>query len=435
MFERITEETVQFIQESPTAFHVTEGIRRRLLEAGFRELDERKRNWLLEPGGKYFVRRNGSSVISFRLPAGALEAIHLTASHSDAPGFKIKPDPEIESAGCVKLNIEPYGGMLKATWYDRPLTVAGRVLYDDGGAIRSSLIHIQKDLMIIPSLAIHMNRDANEKTAGNVQTDMLPLFAAGEKQGDFLKEAAAAAGLSADETDRILDMDLFLVNRMEPSVWGKQGAFLSGPRLDDLMCCYATFAGFTAAGSSDGILAMHCVFDNEEVGSRTKQGAESTFLPDCLTRIAEALGVSWTQMLSAAAKGLMISADNAHAVHPNHVDKADPVNRPVINGGIVLKSHAGQKYTTDAVSAAHVIRLCRAHGIKMQRFVNRSDQAGGSTLGNIANTQLSMNTADIGLAQLAMHSAYETAGTEDLKSLAEFCRYFYEEALAPVAEY
>ena len=430
MCDNAVTDFMTFLNESPSVFHVVHALAERLEAAGFVRLSETKTSWDLTPGGNYFVTRNDSAMISFRLPEKRTEILRILAGHSDSPTFKIKPDPEIASAGCVKLNIEPYGGMLKSTWYDRPLTVAGRVLTDDGGSISQKLVYVDEDLLMIPSLAIHMDREANEKSLTNVQTDMQPLFALGERGERFLKKIAEAAGMepAADSTlsDRILGMDLFLVNRQKPFVWGPDGEFISAAKLDDLMCVYGTFAGFAAAAHSENVLSMHCVFDNEEVGSRSKQGAESTFLSDCLVRIRESLGMTFSEMHAAAQRGMMISADNAHAVHPNHTDKADPVNRPQMNGGIVLKFHAGQLYTTDGVSAAFVKKLCLAQSIPLQIFVNRSDMRGGSTLGSIANTQLSMNTADIGLAQLAMHSSCETAGTKDLAYLVQFARKFCE---------
>ncbi len=430
MCDNAVTDFMTFLNESPSVFHVVHALVERLEAAGFVRLSETMTSWNLAPGGNYFVTRNDSAMISFRLPEKRTEILRILAGHSDSPTFKIKPDPEIASAGCVKLNIEPYGGMLKSTWYDRPLTVAGRVLTDDGGSISQKLVYVDEDLLMIPSLAIHMDREANEKSLTNVQTDMQPLFALGERGERFLKKIAEAAGMetAADSTlsDRILGMDLFLVNRQKPFVWGPDGEFISAAKLDDLMCVYGTFAGFAAAVSSENVLSMHCVFDNEEVGSRSKQGAESTFLSDCLVRIRESLGMTFSEMHAAAQRGMMISADNAHAVHPNHTDKADPVNRPQMNGGIVLKFHAGQLYTTDGVSAAFVKKLCLAQEIPLQTFVNRSDMRGGSTLGSIANTQLSMNTADIGLAQLAMHSSCETAGTKDLAYLVQFAQKFCE---------
>ena len=430
MIDKYTSDFVEFLCESPGVFHAVDAIGRRLEMAGFLRLDEREPSWELVPGDRYFVTRNGSACIAFCLPEGRPAEIRIMASHSDSPCFKIKPDPEIEAAGLVRLNIEPYGGLLKNTWYDRPLGVAGRVLVEENGSIVQRLVYPDRDLLVIPSLAIHMDREANEKSMTNVQNDMLPVFASGPKREQFMQMIAEAAG--ADSPEDIPGMDLFVVNRQRPFVWGPDDEFISAPRLDDLMCVYGTLAGFVEYASgreegaaADGILAMHCVFDNEEVGSRSRQGAESTFLTDCLGRIRESLGLTFSEMQAAVQRGTMISADNAHAVHPNHMDKADPVNRPKMNGGIVLKFHAGQLYTTDGVSGALVRKICKDNDIPLQTFVNRADMRGGSTLGNIANTQLSISTADIGLAQLAMHSSCETAGTRDVGYLAGFARGFF----------
>ena len=424
MSDRYTSDFVEFLCESPGVFHAVAAIACRLEKAGFSRLDEKDPSWNLIPGGRYYMTRNGSACIAFRLPEGRPAELKIMASHSDSPCFKIKPDPEIESAGLVRLNIEPYGGMLKNTWYDRPLGVAGRVLIceDESKGIEQRLVYPDRDLLVIPSLAIHMDREANEKAMTNVQNDMLPVFASGPKREKFLEIIAEAAGVSSPES--ILGMDLFVVNRQKPFVWGPEDEFISAPRLDDLMCVFGTLAGFVESAGHNS-LNMYCVFDNEEVGSRSRQGAESTFLTDCLERIRESLGLTFSEMQAAVQRGTMISADNAHAVHPNHTDKSDPVNRPRMNGGIVLKFHAGQLYTTDGVSGAFVKKICRDYDIPLQTFVNRADMRGGSTLGNIANTQLSISTADIGLAQLAMHSSCETAGTRDLAYLVKFSRMFY----------
>jgi len=457
--QQLAESFLSFIEKSPSVYHVIGNIKDVLRKNGFKELDEREPDWAVCPGGKYFVTRNHSSLLAFCAPTGTIRSVRAMVSHSDSPTFRIKPDPEMESAGCVRLNIEPYGGMLKSTWYDRPLTVAGRVLTQEpDGTIRQRLVHVDRDLLVIPSLAIHMDREANEKNLSNVQNDMPPLFALGKADEGFRKIVAEAAGLGEGEEDRILGSDLFLVNRTRPVIWGSAGEFISSPKLDDLMCCYGSLQGFlraadlpAGAGSpaiqaevgcpgsqtdadipADTALTIFCVFDNEEVGSSTKQGAASTFFTDVISRVREALCLPAAALRAAAARGMMISADNAHAVHPNHTDKADPVNRPAMNGGIVLKLHANQKYTTDGVSEAQVRHLCRRHGIPLQTFVNRSDMRGGSTLGNILNSQFSISTADIGLAQLAMHSSYETAGAQDLSHLVRFSECFYAEELPEV---
>ncbi len=421
----ITDKMLKFIDESPTCFHVVANLKKELLKNGYTELDEKK-EWELLAGkeGKYFVTRNDSSIISFRIPQKDFKGFYMVASHSDSPSFKIKENPEMEAAGAyVKLNVEKYGGMLCAQWFDRPLSVAGRVmLRSKDGTVETRLVNIDRDLVMMPALAIHMNREANEGYKYYAQSDMLPVFGDADSKDSFFDLVAENAKAKKDD---IIGHDLFLYNRVKPTVWGAGNEYIASSRLDDQECVYTTFCGFLNAADSENV-AVHCVFDNEEVGSGTKQGAASTFLRDTLTRINECLGRTNQQYLVALANSFMISADNAHAVHPNHVDKADPVNRPVINKGIVIKYNANQKYTTDAVSAATFKLICERAQVPYQTFTNRSDMAGGSTLGNISTTQVAVNTVDIGLAQLAMHSPYESAAGKDPEYLAKATQAFYE---------
>ena len=438
MFEKNINSLRTFLKNSHSSFHVVRNLKEELVKAGYRELREDER-WNLKAGEKCFVVRNSSSLLAFRLPEEKAESLNMIAVHSDAPVFKIKPNPEMSGGGdTIRLNIEKYGGMLTAPWFDRPLTAAGRILTEEAdGTLRERLVYIDRDLLLIPSLAIHMDRQANEKAHGNVQTEMLPLFGSREDASEeasgrknvFLQLIAEEAGVKADA---IVGADLYLTTRMEPSVWGLRQEFLSAQRLDDLECCWGAFSGFLSSGNAEGaagILPVFCIFDNEEVGSHTRQGAASDFLAAAITRICEGLGMSAEEKQILLAKSFLVSADNAQAVNPNYPEKSDPVNRPQINKGIVLKHHAGQKYTTDAVSAAIIRSLCRRHDIPLQDFTNRSDTTSGTTLGNIAATRVSVRTADIGLAQLAMHSCYETAGVKDPLWLAEFAHYLCLEAL------
>ena len=424
--KKTAEELVQFIKESPDAFHAAAAVVSRLKESGYEELTERK-SWKLESGKGYYVTRNDSAVIAFRIPEGEFSGYQVMASHSDSPSFKIKENPEmVVDNHYVKLNVEKYGGMLMAPWFDRPLSVAGRIMVKETTAdgkkkIVSRLVNVDRDLLMIPSLAIHMNREVNGGYRFNVQKDLLPLYGNGGDKGTFMLMMAKEAGV---RTEDILGHDLFLYNRMPGTVWGARNEFVSSPRLDDLQCTYASMEGFLRADKKRNI-AVHCVLDNEEVGSSTKQGAAATFLKDVLFRIHLALGGTYEEYLMALAESFMISADNAHGLHPNYADKSDPVNRPVLNGGIVIKYNANQKYCTDGVSAAVFKELCREAEVPYQTFVNRSDMAGGSTLGNISNTQAAMNTVDIGLPQLAMHSAYETAGVKDTEYLIHAAKVFY----------
>ena len=421
MYEETTEKLLEFISSSPTAFHAAETIRKRFLEEGFTELKEEE-HWELEKGRKYFVMRNHSAIIGFSIPMNDSGRYHIIASHSDSPSFKIKENPEMSVGGAyVKLNVERYGGMILSTWFDRPLSVAGRMIVRKNGKILEKLINIDRDLVMIPSLAIHMNRDINGGYHYNVQKDMLPLYSGNGEKGKFLDMIAAEAEVRPED---VLGHDLFLYNRMPGTVWGARNEFISSPRLDDLQCTFASLEGFLQADKKKNI-AVYCVLDNEEVGSTTRQGAASAFLKDVLYRINLALGGDHESYLMALAESFMISADNAHALHPNYTDKSDPVNRPTMNGGIVIKYNANQKYCTDGISAAIFKELCREAEVPYQTFVNRSDIAGGSTLGNISNTQAAMNTVDIGLPQLAMHSAYETAGVKDSESLVRAAKVFY----------
>ena len=426
MSDKIVQDLIHFLAQSPSCFHAVSAMTAELTENGFTELKE-NRKWQVSPGGKYYVTRNGSSLIAFTIPKKEMKGFRILAGHSDSPTFKIKENPELTAdEHYIRLNVEGYGGMLCAPWFDRPLSVAGRVIVKNPARkpdfpFCQKLINIDRDLVLIPSLAIHMNREANSGYKYNIQKDMLPLYGNITAKDTFLDMIAEAAQV---EKDDILGHDLFLYNRQSASVWGASEEFVSAPRLDDLQCAFASLRGFLA-GQKKEYLAVHCVFDNEEVGSATKQGAASTFLYDTLTRVHEALGYSREDYLIHLADSFMISADNAHAVHPNHTDKSDPSNRPFLNGGIVIKFNANQKYCTDGISAAMFRELCQRADVPVQTFTNRSDMAGGSTLGSISNTQVALNTVDIGLPQLAMHSPYETAGVKDTEYLIRAATEFF----------
>lgn len=415
MYKKTAKKLLKFIQKSPTAFQAVEEMSQRLQKEGFKELKEEK-HWDLKAGGNYFVTRNHSAVIAFSIPKKPAWKFHIMASHSDSPALKIKENPEMEvEKAYIKLNVERYGGMLLAPWFDRPLSVAGRLIVRKNGEIQEKLVAVDKDLLVIPNLAIHMNREVNDGYKYNVQKDMLPLYSDYDGKGSFMKLMAAEADVAEED---ILGHDLFLYDRTPGTVWGANEEFISAPRLDDIQCAFASLEGFLRGERKESI-AVHCVLDNEEVGSTTKQGAASTFLKDTLMRINMGLGRTQEEYLMTLADSFMVSADNAHALHPNHTDKTDPVNRPVLNGGIVIKYNANQKYCTDGVSAAIFKDICDRAEVPYQTFVNRSDMAGGSTLGNISNTQVPMKTVDIGLAQLAMHSVYETTDAKDTESLAK----------------
>ncbi len=421
-YHKCAKEMLAFIEKSPTCFHAIANLREMFEEEGFTHLAETDK-WQLEAGQGYYVVRNDSSVIAFRMPEEQkVKGFHMVASHSDSPSFKIKEMPEISVENqYVKLNTEKYGGMILSTWLDRPLSVAGRLAVRGGGV---RLVNVDKDLLVIANVAIHMNRDMNKGVEYNPQTDMLPLFADGTcEKGDFVKTVAKAAGVKAKD---VLGYDLFVYAREQGRILGKNGEFVLSPRLDDLQCVFSSAKAF-AASTPKEYINVCAVFDNEEVGSGTRQGADSTFLEDTLLRIGESLSWSQVDFRRMVAGSFLISADNAHAVHPNHPEKADPTNRPYLNGGIVIKYHGSQKYTTDAVSAAKMKEWCETAGVPFQTYANRSDIAGGSTLGNISTAHVSVSSVDIGLPQLAMHSAVETAGIKDTEYAIKALGIFYGE--------
>ena len=430
MYKKISEELVNFIKNSPTAFHAIDNISKRLKENGYEELLEGK-CWDVKPGGKYFVTRNNSSIIALNIGTKLDNySFNVAASHSDSPTFKVKENAEIEVKGkYTKLNTEGYGGMLCATWFDRPLSIAGRVLVKEEDTYVTKLVDIDRDLIMIPNVAIHMNRQVNDGYAYNKQVDMLPLFGGSEcKSGDFNKLIADNLGV---DQKSIYGSDLYLYNRMAPSIWGANEEFISSPKLDDLQCAFTSLEGFLKGSNEQSINVFAC-FDNEEVGSGTKQGAASTLLSDILQRINAGLGKNEEDYYRALASSFMLSADNAHAVHPNHPEKTDVNNCVYMNEGIVVKSHAGQKYTSDAVSIEIFKGFCEKAGVPVQFFANRSDVAGGSTLGNIAMAQVSMNSVDIGLPQLAMHSSYETAGIKDTYYMVKVMEEFFNSHIEQV---
>lgn len=422
---KYTDRLLDFIQASPSCFHVATNLADELKGLGYSELLPHE-EWKLSPGGKYFTVKNASSIIAFRIPRSAPTGFTMAAAHSDSPTFKVKENPEKCDGTYVTLNTEKYGGMLIAPWFDRPLSVAGRVIVKDGEKLRERLVSVDRDLLVIPNVAIHMNRTANDGMKYNAAVDTLPLYGAKDSSGSFMSMIAEAAGV---EKEDILGHDLFLYCRGRGSVFGAEDEFVLSPKLDDLECALGCMDGFAEAEDSTAI-PVCCVFDNEEVGSSTKQGAASSLLRDTLRRICTALGISHEGYLMMLEHSFLVSADNAHAKHPDHPEYADALNCPVLNGGIVVKYNANQHYTTDGVSSAMFKKLCHDAGASVQNFANRSDMAGGSTLGSIANVLVPVKTVDIGLAQLAMHSAWETAGAADFDSLCDVMRLYFSKAVS-----
>lgn len=414
---------LDFIKKSPSCFHAIKNLSDELKQNGFTELSEKNR-WNLSENQKYFVTRNNSSIIAFSIPKKDFSGFKITASHSDSPSFKIKENPEMKSNGCVKLNVERYGGMLMNPWFDRPLSIAGRVVTNN---MEEKLVNFDKDLVMIPNLSIHFSRDANDGHKISTQTEMMPIISLDEK---FSLKKLIAENTNIEESN-ILGYDLFLYNRNDGTFWGAEDEFIASPKLDDLECVYSTFKGFLNSSKTESKNTTNCnvfaVFDNEEVGSGSRQGADSTFLQDTLKRINICLNRDEQDFMTAIANSFLISADNAHAIHPNYADKSDPINRPKINAGIVIKSNASQKYTSDALSSANFKRICQKASVPYQIFTNNSNVAGGSTLGNISTSHVSILSVDIGLAQWAMHSPFESAGSKDIEYLIKAITTFYTE--------
>ena len=408
---------MDFLDASRSVYHTVAYISEILDQAGYTHLPEGD-DWTLEDGGKYYITRNMSTVIAFRIPHGEPAGFLLSASHSDRPSFKIKENGELESK-YIRLSTERYGGMLMAPWMDRPLSVAGRVMVETPTGVKMKLVDIDKDLMIIPNVAIHMNRKINDGYAYNPATDTIPLLGDRDVKGMFGRMIADQA------QGRILGHDLFLYLRQKSTVWGIEQEFISSQALDDLQCAWGCLQGFLNASES-GSVPMYCLFDSEEVGSRSVSGADSTMLTSTMNRIARYLDANLARMMS---QSFLVSADNAHAIHPNHPELADPNNAPVMNGGIVVKFNASQRYTTDAVAAAVFRSVCNRADVPTQTYYNRPDIPGGSTLGYVSLTHVSVPTADIGLAQLAMHSCYETAGVQDSLYLEKAMTTYFSSTL------
>lgn len=419
-YKEAAQKLFDYIDASPTCYHAVKNVEDRLLQAGFEKLSE-KETYHMEAGKSYFVVRNDSSVIAFSIPEKEAKGFRIFASHSDSPCFKLKENPEVTLENSyVKFNVEKYGGMILSTWLDRPLSVAGRVVVKEDGKLVTKLVDFEENLCIIPNVAIHFNREINKGMEYNPQVDMQPLWSANK---DDKLNTLLAKKLEVEE-EQILGCDLFVYNKEKCAFIGWDHAFIGAPRIDDLGCVYGSLEGFLTSGNSEYI-KMYCLFDHEEVGSRTRQGADSDFLSSTMKRMGEALGCE-NKLSQMYANSLLISADNGHALHPNHPEKSDSGNKPVLNEGIVLKFHGNQQYTTDAYTGALVKDICKCNDIPYQTFHNRSDVPGGSTLGNISISHCSIPSADIGLPQLAMHSAYETAGAKDVEYLVKFAKAVYE---------
>lgn len=408
-----------FLNAGVSAFHSTAAAAAILEANGYQNCPE-SAAWQLAPGGKYYTTRNGTAILAWRMPTGELTGWHAAASHSDSPTWRIKT-LEGEEHGFARAETEGYGGMLMSTWFDRPLSVAGRLLVRTAEGVESRLVHPERALACIPNLCIHFNREANTGLNYNPQVDLQPIFGA---EGGSLKHALAAeAGGKAED---ILATDLVLCTTEKAQRVGLDGEYFMSGRIDDLECAYTTLWGFLQGrGEEAGRGDIWVMFDNEEVGSSSRQGAQGTLMSDVLARIEESLGVTKEQSIRARTNTLLLSADNGHAIHPNHPEKSDQKLPVQMGGGVILKYNARQTYTTSGLTGAAFTAICEKAGVPVQVFANRADVAGGSTLGNLLGRQILMPMVDIGVGQLAMHSAMETASCKDAEYLANACAAYY----------
>lgn len=412
--EKYVNELLSFIESSPSVYHNINLVKNVLKNFNFVELCENKK-WELKPNTSYFVVRGGASIIAFKVPA-IQNGFNIVASHNDSPTFKIKPNGELSSGSFKKLNTEPYGGMLINTWFDRPLAVAGRVFVKTTDGIQERLVNLAGHNILIPSLAAHL-KGANLEL--NLQNDLLPVVGLTDEENTFMMQLKKCSVFNEDE--EILSHDLFLYNKEKGCVAGFNNELIMSAKLDDLECVFASLEAFLEAKVETNI-SVCAIFDNEEVGSGSNHGAQSTFLTDVLERICLSLNLDKYTMY---ASSMLVSADNAHAVHPAHPEKSDPTNNVHMNKGVVIKYHSAFSYTTEAESASIFKAICKKAGVSYQDYTNRSDLRGGSTLGRIQLEKLSIKAVDIGLAQLAMHSSYETAGAKDLQQMVLALKEFY----------
>lgn len=409
-----------FLDRSVSPYHAAAAAAELLDKAGFQRVEETDA-WHLVPGGKYYTTRNASAVLAWRMPRGEkLVGWHVSASHGDSPTWRVK---KIDVGDSVygRAEIEGYGGMIMSTWFDRPLSVAGRLLVRTENGVESRLVAPDRGLLCIPNLCIHYGREVNRGVEYNPQIDLQPIC--GESGSSLLAVLAEEAGVQVED---IINFDLVLCTFQKAERVGVKGEYFMSGRIDDLECAYTTLCGFLAGrGEEEGRADVWCMFDNEEVGSSSRQGAQGTFMADVLARIEESMGVTREDCIRARTNSLLLSADNGHAQHPNHPEKSDPRNVVKMGGGVILKYNARLAYTTSGFTAAAFEEICRRANVPTQTFANRADVKGGSTLGNLLGHQIAMPMLDIGLGQLAMHSAVETASCRDAAYMAEACEEYY----------
>ncbi len=425
-----TERIIELISASPTPYHAVENAENILKENGFVRFDIGADG--VSAPQKFYITRTGvtgecgTALMAVILPEGENgeivkpRGLHIVSSHTDSPCFRLKPNAVMDNGVYCRLNTERYGGGIWSSWLDRPLAIAGRVLFERDGKLCAKNVKLDGNV-VIPNVAIHMNRNVNDGYSYNAATDLVPLFGGKGTGKAFTEKLCAAAGCTEEQ---LLDYDLSVYNAAEGMIWGAENEFFSSPRIDDLQCAFASLLGFVSANTPKNYASVLALFDCEEVGSGCISGADSDLLRLVAEKVAQATG---TTVAALEAGSFMLSADNGHAVHPNHPEYCDPTNRPMLGGGILLKYNTSKRYITDGESGAYVRLLCKKNGIPLQTFANRSDMPGGSTLGNISGSQLAVQGADIGLAQLAMHSSYETAACADTDAMVKLTQLFFEE--------
>lgn len=420
---------LNFLDASPVNFYAADTVVDELRQAGFVALDPAD-HWTLNPGGRYYITKNGSAVFAFIVGTDPLAGFKIITAHSDSPCFRIKPNPEmISEGGIICLNTEVYGGPILYTWFDRPLSIAGRVILRSDDPLRpeTRLVRFDRPLLTIPHLAIHFNRQVNEGNPLSKQRDMMPVLgiinSAVEEDNYVLKMVAKELGV---DTNDILDFDLSLYDTTKACLLGANDEFVSSGRLDDLSMVHAALSALVDAPQPQARTCVMAIFDNEETGSGTKQGAASPILVDLLQRINASQDGSFETYLRAIERSFMVSADNAHGLHPNYVSKYDPTNHPMLGSGPVIKINANCKYMTDADSSAVFRTICEEADVPYQYFVNHSDVAGGSTLGNILTSQIPLRGVDMGAPLWAMHSVRETGSIDDHNFTIRAFSKFYE---------
>ena len=420
----INEKIIDLLNSSHSEFQAVDNIKNELSKNGFIELKENE-DFKISGGKSYYILRNMSSILAFKVSENISDLyFKIVASHADSPALKIKEDPTDNLLGYNRLKVERYGGMINSCWLDKPLGISGRVVYKKDDSIETRIVDFDEDLCIIPNLAIHFNREINDGYAYNPQKDLLPILGIDREEDLFLN----LLDKTKKEDEEILSYDLYLFNREKARYIGVNKELIGSPKLDDLGCAYSSILSLLDSKCDSGISAS-VVFNNEEVGSNSLNGADSNFLKVNLKRIAKSLGFSSEEYEKAIAKSFLISADNAHALHPSYPEKSDDKNIVLLNNGVVVKHNSNMAYCSDSFSSSLLKLIANKANVRVQDFYNRSDIRGGSTLGNISNSQISFYSVDIGIAQLAMHSNYEVIGSEDLKEMYNLLKEFYNSTL------